>query len=324
VAVKRRKLILATAGAAALSVPALALLWRHNSAAALTPEELATRYAQPLTPPKSGLGCFHLGHSLVGRDMPAMVQQLATAAEFSAHNHASQLGWGASLQQHQQAPSDIPGFDTENAHDAHRPIGTALASGQFDAFILTEMVEIRDAIKYHDSARALAFWAKAARATRPTARVYLYETWHELTDPEGWLTRIDKDLARYWEAALLRPAMAQPGVGTIHLIPGGQSMAAVARAAEAGQIDGLNRREDLFARNAQGDQDPIHFNDIGAYVVALTHFATLYHRSPVGLPHNLLRADKSPASAPSELAARAMQNLVWGVVTGYTATGVAG
>ncbi len=36
-------------------------------------------YATPLPPPSSPMRMFHLGHSLVGRDMPAMLQQLDTS-----------------------------------------------------------------------------------------------------------------------------------------------------------------------------------------------------------------------------------------------------
>ena len=46
------------------------------------------------------------------------------------------------------------GFEARfrEAHDA-------IGSGDYDAVILTEMVELRDAIRYHDSARALVDWA---------------------------------------------------------------------------------------------------------------------------------------------------------------------
>ena len=37
-----------------------------------------------------------------------MVGQLATAAGFTGHTHASQLGWGTSLNQHRTI--DVPGF----------------------------------------------------------------------------------------------------------------------------------------------------------------------------------------------------------------------
>jgi hypothetical protein len=277
--------------------------------------DFAAAYASPLEAPEGPVAVYHLGHSLVGRDMPAMLAQLA------GHEHASQLGWGASLRQHWLG--DVPGFEQENASAAFRPAAEALDSGGYGAVVLTEMVEIRDAIRYHDSARHLALWAAKARAARPDARVYLYETWHRLEDAEGWLNRLDADLARYWEDELLRRALTQPGVAPLHVIPGGQVMAALVRAIDAGTVPGLTRREDLFALNPDGTPDPIHLNDLGAYVIALTHFAVLYHQSPEGLPHQLTRADGTPADALPDAAVPVVQQLVWRVVTGYPATGVA-
>lgn len=296
---------------AAMAVSASFLLGQPE----LSQDAFEARYATPLQPPEGPLSVYHLGHSLVGRDMPAMLAQLA-----GGHDYASQLGWGASLRNHWTG--EISGFEQANAHDQFKPAEATLASGRVDALVLTEMVEIKDAIAYHESAEYLALWDKLARTGNPDIRVYLYETWHNLDDPAGWLQRIDSDLGLFWEGELLRPAMAETDVGTIYVIPGGQVMAAVVREIEAGRVPGMSRREDLFARDAEGKQDTIHFNDKGAYLMALTHFAVLYGRSPVGLPHALKRADGAPADAPSPEAARVMQEVVWKVVTGYSPTGV--
>ena len=281
----------------------------------LTDAEFAAHYATPLPAPSARLAVYHLGHSLVGRDMPAMLAQLA-----GGHDYASQLGWGASLQGHWTG--DVPGFAEENAHPQFRPATEAVDSGDYPVIVLTEMVEIRDAIRYFDSPHHLALWAERIRAARPDARIYLYETWHPLNDPEGFLTRIDEDRVRYWEGTLLRQAKANTNVGTIHVIPGGQVKAAVVRAIDAGQIPGLTRREDLFATGSDGQPDPIHFNDLGAYLMALTHFAVIYHRNPSGLPHDLLRADGSRITPIDPQTAAALQKIVWQVVTGYAPTGV--
>jgi hypothetical protein len=281
----------------------------------LSSEGFAARYATALPAPTAPKPTYHLGHSLVGRDMPAMLAQLAGAP------YASQLGWGASLKNHWQ--TQVPGLVEENRPPAFRPAFEAIDSGDYAALILTEMVELRDAIRWHDSATYLGKWAARAHKANPATRIYLYETWHRLDDPQGWLTRIDTDLAGLWEGALLRPAMAKPDAPTIYVIPGGQVMAAATRAIEAGEIPGLTRRSELFARLPDGSPDPIHLNDIGNYLVALTHYAVLYHRSPEGLPHQLFRADGSPALASTPKAALALQQLVWRVVTRYPATGVA-
>ena len=73
---------------------------------------------------------------------------------------------------------------------------------------------------------------------------------------------------------------------------------------------------------ADGSPDTIHYNDLGAYLVALTHYAVLYHRSPEGMAHALNRADGTPAQAPSPEVAALMQRVVWDVVRRFPETGV--
>ncbi|MFK7837221.1 MAG: hypothetical protein AB8B60_13465 [Sulfitobacter sp.] len=278
-----------------------------------------TLYANPLPKPDGALNVFHLGHSLVGRDMPAMLAQLAG----QGHRYDSQLGWGTSLKEHWEPDLPVNGFDVENDHPRFRPAKEAIGSGGYDSIVLTEMVEIADAIRYHDSAEYLARWAALAFEANPNARIYLYETWHHTDDGNGWLYRIDRDLRKFWQTQVKFPALLE-GEAPIHLIPAGQVKAAFIRAVEAqsgvAEIAGV---DDLFAKQADGTADTIHFNDLGAYLVALTHYAVLYHRSPLGLPHALLRADGTPAEAPAPEVAALMQRIVWEVVQRHPETGVA-
>ncbi|KZY52876.1 hypothetical protein HKX23_06405 [Sulfitobacter sp. KE29] len=276
-------------------------------------------YATPLSAPSGPMQVYHLGHSLVGRDMPAMLAQLAGAG----HSYHSQTGWGSSLRDHWEPDVPVNGFERSNDHAQHRPARAAIGSGDYGAVVLTEMVEIADAIRYHDSPDYLAHWARLAHAARPDIRVYLYETWHHTDDGHGWLKRIDRDLNKYWRRQVIYPALLEAEV-PIHLIPAGQVMAAFVRAVDAaGGVGGIISLHDLFSRDENGRPDTIHFNDQGAYLVALTHYATLYHRDPAGLPHELLRADGTPAQAPSAEAARLMQRVVWDVVRAHPDSGVA-
>lgn len=298
-----------------------AAVWYLTRPPVLTAAELAARQAVPLAPPESALKVYHLGHSLVNRNMPAMLEQMAHAAGFAGHAHNSQLGWGASMDEHRRG--ELKGFDVENSTAAYRPAVEAMASGDYDVLVLTESVEIRDAIRYDDSARALAHWALAAQAGNPQVRVYLYETWHRTDDPEGWLERIDADLARHWEGDILRPAMATRGVPTVRLIPAGQVLAAAVRAVEAGQVPGLTSRDAFFALTEQGTVDTIHLNDLGNWLVAMVHFAVLYQRSPEGLPHRLTLPDGKPVVGVPDSAVPFLQKLVWDTVRRYPATGMA-
>ncbi|WP_371227809.1 hypothetical protein [Roseovarius sp. 2305UL8-3] len=285
------------------------------------PDLVREIYGTPLPPPEGPMRIFHLGHSLVGRDMPAMLAQLAG----EGHGYDSQLGWGTSLNEHWQGGEAINGFEAENAHERYRDAKEAIGSGEYDAVVLTEMVEIRDAIRYHDSGDALHNWADLARQSGQDTRIYLYESWHRLDDEEGWLTRLDADLERYWLGKLMLPEIARADAEgrPIYLIPAGQVMARFVRAVEdAGGVGNITTREDLFTRDADGNLDPIHVNDLGAYLVALTHYAVLYHRSPEGLPFALMRSDGTPAEAPDPAAAQLMQETVWQVVQGINKTGV--
>lgn len=288
-------------------------LVRCGPAKPLDKAEFDALYTEPASVPPTSQSVFYIGHSLVGRDMPAMLAQLAG----NGHRYDSQLGWGTPLKAHWDPDEPINGFETENDHPRYRDAKDAVASGDYDALVLTEMVELRSAIKYFDSAKYLHEWATAGWEASPEVNVYLYETWHELTDEEGWMNRLDLDLDRYWEVELLRRALTRSdAIRPIYVIPAGQVMARFVRELERrGGVGPIKSREDLFS-------DDIHFNDFGAYLVALTHYAVLYQKSPVGLPHALKRADGSAATDPGAKAAQLMQETVWKVVTTYPKTGV--
>lgn len=287
----------------------------------LEPEALDALYAQQLTPPAKSLRVFHIGHSLVNRDMPRMLEQLAGPG----HDHRSQLGWGASLRSHWEPDVPINGFELENAHPRFRAAHEAVGSGEFDAVILTEAVEIKDSIKYQDSPEYIRKWARAARTANPQARVYLYELWHHLNDPKGLLERLDEDLGRYWEGVLLAQGLAHGDTGgPVYVIPAGQVMAQVIREVEVrGGVDRLRSRNDLFFLNDKGERDTIHLSALGNYLVALTHYAVLYHRPPPAEPIPIQLADGTTMPPISPELARLLSDVVWSVVTGYPKTGVA-
>lgn len=279
-------------------------------------EDVQDYYRQTRSPPPQPLRVYHLGHSLVGREMPAMLAQLG------GNDYALQLGWGTTLKAHFEPDVEINGFAQENDTPKYRDAHEALASGEYDDFIMTEMVALSDAIKYFDTRTYVAKWAAEAAAGNPGGEIFLYETWHSLDDQADWLTRLPTDLETMWKPDLLWPA-ARAAKKPVWLIPAGQVMAKLVTEAETqGGIAEFKTRKDLFATTPEGALDPIHPNDLGIYLVALTHYAVLYGKSPVGLPHELRRADGTPATAPSPELARRMQETVWDVVTAIPETGV--
>lgn len=271
-----------------------------------------------LTEPTKSLMVYHLGHSLVGPDMPYMLAQLAPVG----HRWHVQRGSGTSLKAHWEPKVPIVDFDIANASPVYREAKEAIRSGDYEAVILTEMVELKAALRYFDSANYFSRWADLARSAKPKPRIYLYETWHSLDTQAGWLSRIDNDLETLWLGGVLRIDMERHPHDPVYLIPAGQVLAAVVREAEAGRIDGLTQREQLFERKADGSLDTIHINDLGSYIVALTHFSVLYHRSPEGLTHMVNRADGKATLSFSAKAAHQIQLIVWNVVTSFPRTGV--
>jgi hypothetical protein len=286
----------------------------------LSTEEIQALYSDGLSPPSTPLKVYHLGHSLVGKDMPYMLEQLAG----NGHVYNSQLGWGATLKSHWEPDVPVNGFDSENFPPAYRDVMESIESQEYDAFVMTEMVEIKAAIKYFDSAKYLGKFSQKIHQESPDTRIYFYETWHEVTDPAGWINRLDNDLSEYWEDGILHKSLAKlEGQIPIYFIPAGQVLSRFFKEIESlGGLNEIQKPEDIFATTEEGKLDPIHINDIGAYFIAVIHYAALYHKSPEGLPYQLKKRDGTNAEAPSAEVAALMQKTAWEVVKEFPKSGI--
>ena len=133
--------------------------------------------------------------------MPAMLAQLAGAG----HRYESQLGWGTTLKAH-WGDAPIAGFDDrERASALSAPPPRRPTSGDYDAVVLTEMVEIRDAIRYLRQ-RRLPRTAGPAGPGTPTRTRGSTSTRPGTgsTTRRAGSQRLDRDLGRYWEGEILR------------------------------------------------------------------------------------------------------------------------
>ena len=95
------------------------------------------------------------------------------------------------------------------------------------------------------------------------------------------------------------------------MIPGPLIMAALYDAVQAGTVPGIARIEDVFFDN-------IHINSVGAFMIALGHYAVIYRRDPRELPARL-----GTASAGSQATVDWMKEMVWDVVSRYRYSGLA-
>ena len=225
---------------------------------------------------------------------------------------------------------------------------------EYDVLVMTEGVSVRETAQYEfTSYYAQKFYCSISRAN-PDARVYMYESWTGLTDSEDgstWEGRLREDRPAWERVSDEATAARVPGPSRldrllqwispaerecdprypIFIIPAGTAFGRLNHALQDNpesfrMYDGDLTIDRFFAnpnfdgprgqtrRYPDAEPDDIHPSWLGVYFVALVHFATLYRRSPIGLP--------APADLPPP-AAEHLQRLVWDVVSNDPRTGVA-
>lgn len=256
------------------------------------------------------LRVLFVGHSLIGQDMPAMAQGIAESLGVS-WAHDVQLVDGGSLH--------------VNWTESERAIGVdaaaALETGEYDAIVLTEAVSLDDHLRWSEPSRYAARYYGLAGRHRPDVRLFFYETWHPRDEPRvlfgvtsqsTWRELLDEDLAK-WEHIVDGARESLDGA-VVHIVPGGQAMAALSDAVEGGQVPGVSELTMLFT-------DGVHLSRLGQYFIALVQVATLTRTSPVGATHEVRVASGQAVSIAPELAA-ALQQIAWRAVRGYPRSGV--
>ena len=277
----------------------------------------------------TNLNMFFMGHSLVGPHIPGLVEQLSEAHSIPSSSN-SQVGWGTTMRAHYNyysAGTEFPGLFTGDPN--HRDAHEAIASGEFNVLVITEMVEIIHAVKYFNTEDYAGQWSEFTEDNSPGTQVYLYETWPNL-DVEGelsgdenhpeyttgrhgdyWLNKVEFDHNRYWRQSILNVMNGVAVNNTVRMIPAGQVMKEFVILLEGtqGGIGGISNRQSLFSDN-------IHLSDYGMYLVGLAQISTILDRSPCNLPRNWNKRDGS-AQAPSPALANAMQSVVKRVLADY-------
>lgn len=218
--------------------------------------------------------------------------------------------------------STIPGSPMQirwREHAQADPVDARAAIADYDVLVLTERVGLSNTVPYHDSPGYALQWAshawKEGNSGKGAATV-LYASWVQIIsgpgwenpykDPDGALTfreRMPIEMAGWEDIAASVNAQLDPAAPRMRIIPGPLVMQAAYDAIGAGEMPGITDMSQLFA-------DDIHVNDLGAYMIALAHYAVIYDRDPRELP------DRIGPHGEQELAAF-MQELVWNVVAAY-------
>ena len=196
----------------------------------------------------------------------------------------------------------------------------------YDVLILTERVSLSGTMPWHNSKDEALRWfthAWSMGSGGKGAETVLYATWvstssgpdyeNPYKDPDGLIPfreRLTLEMED-WEAIRTYVNANRPNRSPeMRMIPGPLLMAAIYDEIAAGRAPGLNHVSDLFS-------DDIHLNGIGAYYIALAHFAVIYGLDPRGLP-NRVGVDKPPSIEQ----ARWLQELAWRVLSNYDGAGL--
>lgn len=112
-------------------------------------------------------------------------------------------------------------------------------------------------------------------------------------------------------AALNRPF----GRNVLYIVPAGQAVIALRERIRIGKAGGLRTQTELFRDRVGHPAEPVQV------LVAYTHFAVIYRRSPVGLPAPKLLAN---ANKPewNDATVRVLQEVAWEAVTQHPQSGV--
>ncbi|GGH23171.1 hypothetical protein SAMN05444007_102135 [Cribrihabitans marinus] len=255
------------------------------------------------------IGVLFVGHSLFGPTNPQMM------SEVLAENGVRvdyQIINGAPLRHNWENGASAQGLNARRA----------LASGAYDAVILTEAIPLANHLRYSDTVGTARKYHALAVENNPQARVYLQETWHDLRSGTGvaidwdesdhipWLQRIEQDLSAWQGVVDAVNAERAPGTEPMRLIPAGQAMALLAYEIRDGTVPGLRRIEDVF-------HDSIHPNDLGFYYLTMVQYAAITGESPAGLPRRLTDQWGQGFDAPSPALAARLQELAWQAVAQF-------
>lgn len=244
---------------------------------------------------------FHVGNSFTRwGDVPRQLAEFA-AAQGQPHVWGDQIRDGEGLGWHWT--NGLPG----GSFTRGTPARTELDTAGWDTLVLQPMSR-----EFLPANQAL-FLTHAelfdnlcdSRGTR----LFLYAYWPYLSEP---LSTQD-DINTVFES--VRAALSADGP-PVRVVPAGEAFRRVALGAGSGALAGLTRN-DLY-------QDDLHPSSLGYYLASLVHYATLYARSPVGLPSSGIDADpdSSATVAFDPVVAAELQRIAWEVARSHPGTGV--
>lgn len=148
------------------------------------------------------------------------------------------------------------------------------------------------------------------------APTLLWTTWTNIDNRDGpWRQMLDIQGGEWERMQDYANANKPTNAPHVYIIPGHKMMARLYDDIQLNQVPGITNINQFFSDN-------IHVNTLGAYAVAMIHYACIFNQSPVGLTNNLLPSAPSGTPLPSPALAHYLQTMIWQVVTTYNRTGI--
>ena len=210
---------------------------------------------------------------------------------------------GAPLEWHRTHPAD--GFLTR----PYGPPEQAFEADPWDALTLQpfRQGEEEPALYYAD-----LLWKH-----HPDARVYVYAQWPNRSSDDwvaGW-ERV-RDTIYLPTCKALRAHKTHGD--QVFMIPAGWAMHRLHKKMELGLVPGFHSAWDLYS-------DGVHVSNVGSYLVGLSFYATIFGKSPEGLPvggYQGVRGSPADYFTITPQLAKIIQETVWEAVTALPESGV--
>jgi hypothetical protein len=265
--------------------------------------------------PKNQAGVVMVGHSLIGFDMPAMVEGMAISKGIG-YTRATQVLIGSPLLLNLQICRGI--LTLEQILDgkfkyACTAIETESPAVPYDTLVLTN--NNQGIVDFPELDVAVADFVDVLHSRNPSGRVLLFTTWEGTSWPGygvNWPARQAADLATYETIARNSTAVARSRGRniTVEVIPVNIALRDLIYKAENGEVPGVTSRNQIFA-------DDVHMSALGNYFVACVVFSAIMNRTPEGATGKIVASDGGVFIDLPTSTAAALQQIAWTTLSTY-------
>lgn len=247
-----------------------------------------------------------VGHSLVSSYAPPMFEEIMKTLD-AANEVDFQIIIGAPLRVNWDEHATAEGVDSR----------VLLPTGVVSHLLLCEAGPIATNVQWNDTRGYVQLFRTLGVTANPLMQTYWYQNWPEIpgypgaVDPVQWRRDILAVTDVFTHCLTLINSDIAPA--RVYLDPAGDAWYQLSLEIENLAVPGLVSIMDLFS-------DGIHPNNLGFYFLQMVHFATVFRRSPVGLPWDL---PGHPITGLTQAMATKFQQIAWDVVRLHPYAGVA-